>query len=93
MRLILIWYPLKFYHFWALQIKLSNFGRSTPPQELVSLAELPTKLISIKSMVIYLKKSLLFLYKFKFSEAYILLDIDLGPIKVLSFWDFVDQTE
>ena len=27
-HLILIWDPLKLYHFWTLQIKLSNFGRS-----------------------------------------------------------------
>ena len=52
-----------------------------------------TKLISVKSMFIYFKTSLLFLYKYKFSEAYISLNIDLGPIKVLSFLDFVDQTE
>ena len=36
---------------------------------------------------------LLFLYKFKFSEVYISLNIDLGPIKFLSFLDFADQTE
>ena len=40
-----------------------------------------------------LKNSLLFLYKFKFSEAYISLNIDLGSIKVISFLDFVDQIE
>ena len=27
-HLILIWNPLKFYHFWTLQIKLSIFGRT-----------------------------------------------------------------
>ena len=32
-----------------------------------------------------LKISLLFLYKYKFSEAYISLNIDLGPIKILSY--------
>ena len=40
-----------------------------------------------------LKNSLLFLYKFKFSEAYISLNTDLGPIKFPSFLDFADQTE
>ena len=30
-HLILIWDTLNFYHFWTLQIKLSNFARSTPP--------------------------------------------------------------
>ena len=29
----------------------------------------------------------------KFSEAYISLNIDLGPIKVPSFLHFADQTE
>ena len=47
----------------------------------------------MKSMAIYLKMSPLFLYRFKFSEAYISLNIDLGFIKVLSFLDFADQTE
>ena len=37
--------------------------------------------------------SLLFLYKLKFSESYISLNIDLGPIKASSFLDFADQTE
>ena len=40
-----------------------------------------------------LRNYLLFLYKFKFSEVYISLNIDFGPIKVLSFVDFADQTE
>ena len=40
-----------------------------------------------------LKNVLLFLYKFKFSEACILLNIDLAPIKDPSFMDFADQTE
>ena len=40
-----------------------------------------------------LKNSLLFVCKFKCSEAYISLNIDLGPIKVLSLLDFADQTE
>ena len=40
-----------------------------------------------------LKNFLLFLYKFKFSQAYISLNIDLRPIKFLSFLDFADQTE
>ena len=44
-------------------------------------------------MDICLKISLLFLYKFKFSEAYISLNIDLRSIKVISFLDFVDQIE
>ena len=44
-------------------------------------------------MAIYLKIHLFFLYKLKFSEAYISLNIDLGPIKVLSFLDFADQTD
>ena len=41
----------------------------------------------------FLKTSLLFLYKLKFSEAYVSLNIDLGSIKVLAFLDFADQTE
>ena len=41
----------------------------------------------------FLKNFLVFLYKFKFSEAYISVNNDLGPIKILSFLDFADQTE
>ena len=39
------------------------------------------------------KNSLLFLYRLKFSETYVSLNIDLGFIKVLSFFDFADQTD
>ena len=39
------------------------------------------------------KNTLLFLYRFKFSEAYISLNIDLGFIKVISFLDIVDQID
>ena len=52
----------------------------------------PTKLISVKSVDHSPKNFLLFLYKFKFSEAYISLNIDLGPIKVPSFLHFADHT-
>ena len=44
-------------------------------------------------MAICLKIPSLCLYKFKFSEAYISLNIDLGFIKVLTFLDFADETE
>ena len=40
-----------------------------------------------------LNNFLLFPYKLKFSQAYISLNIDLRPIKFLSFLDFADQTE
>ena len=87
--LILIWDPLKFYHFWTLQIKLSNFDRSSPSIKMGLYIIYPLnkemglpKLSSVKSMVILLKNSLLFLYKLKFSEAYVSLNIDLGSIKV-----------
>ena len=40
-----------------------------------------------------LKTSLLFLYRFKFLEAYVSLNIDLGSIKAISFLDFADQIE
>ena len=53
----------------------------------------PYKAYFSENYVHLLKTSLLFLYKYKFSEAYISLNIDLGPIKVLSFLDFADQTE
>ena len=33
-HLILIWDPLNFYHFWTLQIKLSNFDRFTAPPKM-----------------------------------------------------------
>ena len=96
-HLILIWDPLNFYHFWTLQIKLSNFDRSIPLSLLLPPLSNKQKLVYIPYFCeIYghlFKNSLLFLYKFKFSEAYISLNIDLGPIKVLSFLDFADQTE
>ena len=41
-HLILIWDPLKFHHSCTLQIKLSNFDRSTPHQD-VSLQYLSNK--------------------------------------------------
>ena len=92
-QLILIWDPLKFYHSWTLQMKLIIFGRSTPPKGWSVWGKCLQRLISVKCMTIYLKITLLFLYRFKFSEAYISLNIDMGLIKVLSFLDFVDQTD
>ena len=100
-HLILIWDPLNFYHFWTLQIKLSNFDRSTAPQRWVLWVYYLSnkqKQMGLQSLVLwnlwpFTEKFLLFLYKFKFSEAYISLNIDLGPIKFLSFLHFADQTE
>ena len=59
-HLILIWDPLKFHHSYTLQIKLSNFGRSSPPNKICLYIIYPlhknglTKLINVKSMAIYL---------------------------------------
>ena len=96
-HLILIWDSLKFYHSWTLQIKLIIFGRSTPPKGLVSFYPI-NKGSAYKGNFceIYdhlFKNTPLFLYRFKFSEAYISLNIDLGFIKFLSFLDFADQTD
>ena len=44
-------------------------------------------------MAIYLKIHYYFYTNMKFSEAYVSLNIDLGPIKVPSFLDFADQTD
>ena len=96
-HLILIWDPLNFYHFCTLQIKLSNFDRSIPLSLLLPPLSNKQKLVYIPYFCeIYghlFKSSLLFLYKFKFSEACILLNIDLAPIKDPSFMHFADQTE
>ena len=95
-HLILIWDSLKFYHFLDFVDQTDHLWQIYSPQGLVSLGEVPTrptKLISVKSMTIYVKNTLIILYRFKFSEAYISLNIDLGFIKVLSFLDFVDQTD
>ena len=85
------------FHFWTLLIKLSNFARSIPLSLLLPPPSNKQKLVYIPYFCeIYghlFKSSLLFLYKFKFSEACILLNIDLGPIKVTSFLHFADETE
>ena len=91
-HLILIWDPLKFHHSCTLQIKLSNFDRSTAPPARWNLYIIYplNKKWAYKAYFceIYghlLNNSLLFLYKLKFSD-YVSLNIDLGPIKVHHFW-------
>ena len=60
-HLILIWDPLKFHHFWTLQIKLSNFDRSTPPKMGLYIIYPINKqmglqsLVNVKSLAIYWK--------------------------------------
>ena len=85
---------------WTLQIKLSNFDRSSPSIKMGLYIIYPINkeiglpsLISVKSMVIFLKIHYYFYTKYKFSEAYVSPIIDLGPIKYPSFVDFADQTE
>ena len=85
---------------WTLQIKLSNFDRSSLNQDgsLNYLSLINKKKWAYQSLVLwnlwpFTEKFLLFLYKLKFSEAYVSLNIDLGPIKAPSFLDFADQTE
>ena len=79
-------------------MKLIIFGRCTPPRWVwYSICPLNKKCAykgNFCEIYDHLFKNFpLFLYRFKFSEAYISLNIDLGFIKVLSFLDFVDQTD
>ena len=71
-------YPFKLYHFCTLQIKLSTFGRSnpSPPLRVSQFGRTAYKAYFCEIYGHLLKNSLLFLYRFKFSEAYILLYID-----------------
>ena len=97
-HLILIWDPLKFYHFWTLQIKLSNFGRS------ISLSQLLPP-VSNKQKVAYkanfcemyghlcLKVPSYFYTNLNFQRPISCLILIWDPIKDLSFLDFADQTE
>ena len=90
-HLILIWDPLKFYHFWTLQIKLSNFGRSTPPKGWISVGGSAYKRNFPKCMALCLKNSFCILYKFKFSD--LSHSIIWDSIKFLSFFGLCNQTD
>ena len=85
-HLILIWDPLKFYHFWTLQIKLIILWQIYSPQGLVSLGEVPTKVISVKSMTIYLKIPHYFYTDLNFQRPISHLILIWDSLNVLSFF-------
>ena len=91
-HLILIWDSLNFYHFldFADQTESSLADLLSPRVGQFGGSAYKGNFCEIYDHLF--KNTPLFLYRFKFSEAYISLNIDLGFIKVLSFLDFVDKT-
>ena len=76
------------------------FDRSTPSIKMGLCIIYPInkgmclpELSSVKCMAIFLKIPSYFYTNLKISESYVSLNIDLGSIKVLTFLDFVDQTD
>ena len=92
-HLILIWDPLNLYHFWTLQIKLSNFARSTPPTSLMGLYIYLSNKQKNGIYKAYSVKYGHFLYYFYTNLNFQRPISHFQPIKVPSFLHFADQSE
>ena len=98
-HLILIWDSLKFYHSLHFADETDHLWQIyLPKMGLYNIYPINKKCAYKGNFCeIYdhlFKNTPLFLYRFKFSEAYISLNIDLGPsLKFYQFLDFADQTD
>ena len=90
---ILIWESLKFYHVLDFADQTDHLWQIYCPLGLVSLGEVPTKVISVKSMTIYLKIPHYFYTDLNFQWPISHLILIWDSLKFYHFLDFVDQTD